>query len=211
MTSDEADSEEENPDTIGVDEELRADHRPGKQRSFLVFESSLCLLLLTCMVCCSQPCHFIVRRCIGTFIVLDQLCPEGHSSTWESQPTHDIMPLGNLMIASAILVSGGSATQVLNMFVIIGIPTITTQTYNLLQSSYIVPAVRRVWCRKQAHLLSNIKGTICLGGDRRCDSPDMQEIQEGCSKCIFIFIQQPHTLQGAVSDIMQSIFYKMEC
>ena len=41
MTSVEEDSEEENPDTIGVDEELRADHRPGKQRSFLVFESSL--------------------------------------------------------------------------------------------------------------------------------------------------------------------------
>ena len=163
---DSEDSEEEN---ITPSPESSDNHDEGK--CFLVFKSCLYVLLVRCLVCCAKPCKVFLRRCFGSLVVLSQHCPEGHNNTWESQPSMGSMPLGNLMLSSSIMFSGSSSQKVLNMFSFMKVPAISIRTYNNIQSSYLVPAIKNNWLKQQQALFKSIEGKVTVGGDGRCDSP----------------------------------------
>ena len=69
------------------------------------------------------------------------------------------MPAGNLMLACGIFFSGSSAVRCINMLRHLNIPTISVNTHNLMQSSYLVPATRRVWFQERGALVQAREAT----------------------------------------------------
>jgi len=82
------------------------------------------------------------------------------------------MPIGNLLIAGAIIFSGASAGQVVHTLEAAKIATISTRTFRQMQCHYLLPAVDNVWGRHQTEVLNTCTGReVKLGGDARCCSP----------------------------------------
>ena len=167
----ELDSDEELNDKEIHSEELLSAKEPNKERQFLVAESCLLSLLNKCKTCGHDAC-VTMKGSVGTMIIVDILCTQGHDYTWRSQVCNNSMPWGNLLLASAILFSGSSPAKVLTLFHHLNVPVFTPRTYSNLQYSYLVPAVLRTWDTNQADLITDLQGkALAVGGDARCDSP----------------------------------------
>lgn len=118
MFQDEGDDDEDmdvdDPDYFSLKQEpLTADKEPHVQKKFLVFEESLLEILEPCRECSGKCTDNIVRQ-MGTMITVSGVCPQGHRFSWCSQPMHDQMPWGNLLLASTILFSGSSPTKLIS-------------------------------------------------------------------------------------------------
>lgn len=156
---------------VAFDELLSDSKNVYNERKFIVFESCLRQLLLMCFTCHTQ-CSVFLIRVFGSMVVLQQRCSFGHTRNWSSQPCHGTMPYGNLSSAACLFFNGCSPVKFLNVFHHLRIPMITLRTFNLMQSNYLVPAVKNVWEKTQQQLLKSLAGKNCvLGGDARCCSP----------------------------------------
>ena len=173
IPDDESCSDSDIDDELDTSEtnELLSAGEPYKERQFLVSESSLFELLSKCKICGQDTC-VTLKRIVGTMILVDVQCSQGHDYTWRSQSMHNAMPWGNLLLSAAILFSGGSAAKILTMFGHMNIPVFSTRTFSNLQYAYLVPAVLRTWDLHQADRITDLQGrSLSLGGDGRCDSP----------------------------------------
>lgn len=171
------DSDMSDSDSADLDDDVISDKElhesPALERKFIVYESCLRLLLAVCFLC-SSPCRVIIRKVKGSWVELQQLCPNKHTRIWCSQPMHGTMPQGNMCIAAGILFAGCSPSKVLNVFKHCGVLHFTSRTFNKIQRTYLVPAVFRVWTKQQTGLFKQLKKAcrkVVLGGDARCDSP----------------------------------------
>ena len=171
-------SEEEEGDSDGerCDEEVTINEmlhagEPHKERRFLVSESCLLQLLNKCQNCGQSAC-VMLRAFVGTMIVVDVMCTNGHSYSWRSQECHNSMPWGNLLLAASILFSGSSPAKALNLMNHLKVPVFSTRSFSNLQYGYLVPSILRTWDLEQADLFTELHGKdLALGGDARCDSP----------------------------------------
>lgn len=80
---------------------LRTNAPPEEERHYLVSETSLAKLLQHCGEC-DQLCETSVKYCKGALIGTASVCPNGHSTTWESQRSHNGMPWSNLLVGSKL-------------------------------------------------------------------------------------------------------------
>lgn len=95
---------------------------------------------------------------------------------WHSQPIINKTPVGNLLLSSAILFSGGSSCKVLRIFQFMNCHTITTRTFMNHQRRFLQPAIQNIWAIKQSCFLEDLhlsdrQNELIVGGDGRCDSP----------------------------------------
>ena len=124
---------------------------------------------------CNSECDAVVSTRAGTKITVEQKCLSGtHSKFWDSQPSVGDIPVGNIVMSSAILFGGGSPTKFLTILQHMRVPTIAYSTFMHHQRSYLHPAVERTYRQRQATLLNEIKSEgreLLVGGDGRCDSP----------------------------------------
>ena len=147
-------------------------HNEHGERKFIVFEKCLDNLLSSCNVC-GRLCK-TEKRVIGTFLSVTRRCQCGETLQWSSQPMSGTLPVGNLVVSGAILFSGASITQSLNLLRHANISCFSQRTYHNIQQLYLVPAVERVWTSHQDALLARIKQEdrdVYVGGDARCCSP----------------------------------------
>lgn len=146
---------------------------PAKERKFIIFESCLDILLNECSAC-GSTCN-VWKKAIGSYIQVRSTCANCHKvRKWESQPTSGSMPLGNLIIAGAILFSGSSPSKFLTLCNHASIQLFTIGTYMNIQNLYLVPTVESVWQSQQCDLITaarNSEEPLRLGGDGRCCSP----------------------------------------
>ena len=134
-------------------------------------ESSLHHLFAHCRNCNGQT-TVVVQQVVGSMVVVNVSCIQGHKMQWESQPTHGTMPWGNLRCAAAILFSGSSVSQIITLSKHLTLPLFSHHTFNKLQKCYLVPAIVETWRTQQSAMLSDIAGHhLVVGGDGRCDSP----------------------------------------
>ncbi|KAJ8305050.1 hypothetical protein KUTeg_017393 [Tegillarca granosa] len=111
---------------------------------------------------------------MGSFINVSISCDCGHVEEWSSQPMMNNMPVGNLIIAGAIMFYGCSPVKALNFMNHASIATISARTYHYMQTAYIVPSINSVWQLHQQLYIDTIKEegrSLKLGGDARCCSP----------------------------------------
>lgn len=123
-------------------------------------------------------CHSIVYKFYtiflkgmeGTAVEYQCQCDEcGHHFTWNSQPYSKRLPLGNLVLAAAAFFTACSPTRLITLFKSANIAVFSATTYNSIQSSYLLPAVRNVWSRCQERLFAERpkEKLIKLSGDGR--------------------------------------------
>lgn len=140
-------------------------------RKFLVFESSLLQLFQRCSRCLA-PSVPQIQHIVGTMVVIETKCCNGHILVWKSQPCDGTLPWGNMLCAAGTLFTGSNPACVASFFRHIGVCYISLRTYFYIQQLYLNPAVNRVWEREQLSLSTAFQGkAVDVGGDARCDSP----------------------------------------
>lgn len=110
---------------------------------------------------------------VGTCLVVKWKCAAGHfGGRWASQPTCANIRVGNLLLASAIALSGNSFTKIGFLFKVMNMKFISKNLYNQYQNLFIAPVVEKYWEDKKEELWKERerKDTI-LSSDGRNDSP----------------------------------------
>ena len=172
------------------------------KKIYIVFESSLLELFQSCPMC-KGPSDGFVSETKGTRIKVTQRCQDSncnHQNYWTNQQYVRTMPVGNLLMSAAILISGmgisamhvhliihiehiydillpfsGLSTEkVLRMFKFMNIACISRAAYYRHASKYVNPVIIQEWRNKQDSLFMQFKDQeqgLVLAGDGRCDSP----------------------------------------
>ncbi|XP_063963626.1 uncharacterized protein LOC129268390 [Lytechinus pictus] len=146
-----------------------------KEEKYIVFESNLFALFNNCFSCLSSDVQVekICPRSFGSQIKIRQTCLKcSKIKEWHSQPKVGNVSAGNLLLSAAILYGGASPTKVLRVLQHMNLKAITNNTFLEYQSTYLQPAIMRVYEREQRSLLRQSRGEkLVLGGDGRADSP----------------------------------------
>ncbi|KAG0442597.1 hypothetical protein HPB47_015658 [Ixodes persulcatus] len=141
------------------------------ERKFIVFESCLDQLLETCRSCAAPNTH-IDKTVQGSSLQVSTLCRSGHTATWCSQPIIKRKPVGNILVAAAILFTGCSIKKALRMLTSMGIACFCYKTFFIIQKAFLLPAIEKVWNKHQLELVSAAAGRqLVIAGDGRADSP----------------------------------------
>ncbi|XP_044143116.1 uncharacterized protein LOC122932649 isoform X2 [Bufo gargarizans] len=147
---------------------------PVKDRKFLVFESCLDELILS-IPCrgeqgCDRPIVKIWKEVNGTLITVHVSCGNHSYKLWESQPRTGGIPVGNLLVSSAILFSGLTFVKVRHLFYILGLLCIDKATHQKNQVYHLFPTISNQWNLEQTAIMDNLKKSpLCLAGDGQCD------------------------------------------
>ncbi|KAL3877441.1 hypothetical protein ACJMK2_035147 [Sinanodonta woodiana] len=135
---------------------------------------SVQVTLLNRKCSCCGTMEVLMKRVVGTALIVDMCCKCDGRYKWYSQPMSGTMPLGNLILSGAIMFAGASPTTVLNVLMHSKIQCFSQRTYMSIQNAYIVPIVSSVWQLSQSYMLDEIRdrgSAVKLGGDARCCSP----------------------------------------
>ena len=110
---------------------------------------------------------------VGTCLVVSWKCDSGHvGGRWAAQPSCSKIRAGNLMLASALLLSGNSYTKVGLMFNFCNLQYFSQTLFNQYQQLYITPAINEFWEQTKQQLWEDKRGKdVVLSGDGRNDSP----------------------------------------
>ncbi|CAC5379625.1 unnamed protein product [Mytilus coruscus] len=170
-TDDEIGSDDDSDTESEMNYKLNSKATPAEEKQFMVSESALAELLSVCRYCSGEAVA-LIKNTRGSMVVTNTVCLNGHVSIWKSHSCHNTLPWGNLMTATAILCSGSNSSKVLQMFQHLNMQTISSRTYNRLQTLYVSPSASMAWDAEQTALLTDLfDKEVIVGGDARCDSP----------------------------------------
>ena len=109
---------------------------PSNNSAFIVYWSSLILLLQYCLSC---PAKALVNSVFiqGSAVVVELICEDGHISLWRSQQQTSNFYEGNIVLAVSILFSANTFSKIKNYFELACIPFISHTSYYNLQKDYL--------------------------------------------------------------------------
>lgn len=147
--------DEDEPETSNY--RLEETNNPIEENYYMVSESSLFQLLSVCRTCnnVSIP---VIEYSKGTMICTSSVCGYGHIFKWQSQKSHERLPWGNLLLASAIMISGNNTTKVLKLFNQMKLKCLSERTVRRLQSAYTMYAVIYEFDSQQSDLMTSLRG-----------------------------------------------------
>lgn len=139
---------------------------------------------------------------LGTCLVVNWGCSSGHfGGRCASQPTCMRIRVANLLLASAIVLSGNSYTKIGFLFKIMKLKFISKNLFNQYQSLLIAPTVDSYWLSMKENLWKDRQGKeIILSSDGRNDSPGH------CAQyCTYSFadMESRHILSLNIVDVRQ--------
>ncbi|KAM4049799.1 uncharacterized protein ACNLHF_011517 [Anomaloglossus baeobatrachus] len=170
--------------SLASDSPSRCD--PVKERKFMVFESCLDALIykVPCQYQgrCLKPISKIEKKNIGSFISVYVTCVDKHCyCLWESQPIIGQMPVGNLLLSSAVLCSGSSFMKTQHLFSLLGLLNISKVAYLKNQVQYVFPSINQQWEEEQRRNFKMLAtNPVCLAGDSKCYLPG-----DGTKYCVY--------------------------
>lgn len=170
MSGDEAKDANEEPEKNEPEKEQQA--HPVADRKFVVFEANLDMLFTVCQEC-GAPLKSKTKKICGSSLSIETTCEKGHNRVWHSQPYLGRQPVGNLLMASAILLSGG-LYQVFSVFAsLMNLAFIGRTTFFDIQKHILWPVIDQVWHDHVGalHVWASTKPNMSLSGDARSDSP----------------------------------------
>ncbi|CAC5422193.1 unnamed protein product [Mytilus coruscus] len=142
---------------------------------FIAFES--CLKSLFARVICTDCGELIAAdeseiTYNGSAMKVKFLCMKGHQTLWESQPLVNNKPAGNLMVATAVILSGETFSRLSHFAEILSLKFIGSTQFYSLQKDVAIPAIDHYYTMQRDVILQQLHGKqLILGGDGRCDSP----------------------------------------
>ena len=152
------------------EEEVQSKNERPKGSAFIVYWSSLSILLQRCLICTVPA---IITKVITTdsTICINLLCQENHKSIWQSQPMEKRFYLGNLRLSACMLFSSNTYRKLEKYSQILKIPWVLKSCYyDMLDHTLSV--TNEVWKKKQSQIVSASKQRrLILSGDGHCDNP----------------------------------------
>ncbi|XP_077135928.1 uncharacterized protein LOC143793134 [Ranitomeya variabilis] len=157
----------------GLTSDCSSQDDPIKEHKFMVFESCLDALIY------KVPCQYqgrcwkairkIEKKRIGSFISIYVTCVDSHCyCLWESQPKIGLVPVGNLLLSSAVLCSGSSFMKTQHLFGLLGLLNISKVTYFKNQVQYLFPSINQKWEEEQRKNFKMLAANpVCLTGDSK--------------------------------------------
>ena len=168
--SEESDEDEEEEVSMAVPSKLKP-QTPQNDSKFLVFMEQLDELLHRCPTCGAV----VSKRetsTRGSQLCVTLKCKNGHIKFWKSQPMLKGMAAGNLLLASAILLSGATYTKIASLSEIFNWKIFSEKTFYNIQNMYLFPVINEAWQAEQNSVFSELEiEDLWLSGDGRCDSP----------------------------------------
>ena len=166
-------SEDYHPDCSSDSEQENDVASPLQTRNFMVNEDRLDELF---NLCCTCGLAIIEKKKIvkGSMLSVEAVCIQGHVNKWDSQPSINGMPIGNLLISAAILFSGNTFTPINHFATCLNLQLVSKSSFYKIQEKYVFPVVQNSWHDHQQQLLQQIRdrrSPINVCGDGRCDSP----------------------------------------
>lgn len=145
---------------------------PIREKKYIVFESKL-LSLFTCCEKCHREVD-VTKETNGSLLKITQHCSKcEHVKQWCSQDTISNIPIGNLLISSAILLCGLLPRKALRLLHFLNCQSFTPRTY-FHHQKHIISAIKEIYRVEQSNILQSLRDAgkpLALGGDGRCDSP----------------------------------------
>ena len=113
------------------------------------------------------------RKAAGSMLSIQLTCHSGHKQTWESQPVLKNEPLGNVLMAGAILFTGNSYTSISRLASCLNLQFFSESVFYDTQAKYLFPVVNEAWEAESRHQINKLtsREVVNLSGDGRCDSP----------------------------------------
>ncbi|XP_068758424.1 uncharacterized protein [Montipora capricornis] len=144
---------------------------PHRDRKFLVFGSCLNELLKRCPECG----HAIIQqknKTSGSMLLVELTCHSSHTKTWESQVVKR-KPLGNLLLAAAILFTGNTFTSISNLASCLNLQFFCERVFYDTERKYLLPVVNEAWEAESNRQIDTLtpRAVVNLEGDGRWDSP----------------------------------------
>ena len=142
------------------------------ERKFIVFESMLDQLFISCKECGSL-CE-IQKTHTGSMVTIKTVCCNNHSFKWKSQPELHKKPAGNILIPSAIVFTGGTYEATKQLSQALNMNFVNKDEFYKVQDKLILPTINKSYEKQQKAVLEEIKkqgeaNDLC--GDGRSDSP----------------------------------------
>ncbi|XP_068697440.1 uncharacterized protein [Montipora foliosa] len=159
--------------------------------SHIVFLSQLLLLFQFCHTCKADN-PTVETSEIGTEAVVRTTCNNPKcqkQNTWYSQPLMPgyRIPAGNFLLCLCILLTGGSATKVFQMFNHMGLGCVSLTTFFNYQSK-LFPTIHLYWQNYQKQRLTKLKtlsNGVTIAGDGRHDMDSMGHSAKLCAYTMF--------------------------
>ena len=109
---------------------------PSNNPAFIVYWSSLVVLLQYCLSC---PAKALVNSVFiqGSALVVELICKDGHISLLRSQPRTSNFYEGNIVLAASILFSANTFSKIKKYFELACILFISHRSYYNLQKDYL--------------------------------------------------------------------------
>ncbi|XP_052715271.1 uncharacterized protein LOC128188330 [Crassostrea angulata] len=144
---------------------------------FLVYYQCLMQLIDICIQGKCKECGSdvdLTKNIIGSALHLKWTCRKGHViKKWCSQPIlNRRMHSGDLMFASAVLLSGNNFQKISLFAKFLNLPAISSTTFHKIQRTYLIPSIDDFWLEKQEETINLFRGQeLVILGDGRMDSP----------------------------------------
>ena len=136
---------------------------------FIVYECELDKLFKFCQQC-GSPISEVTKSNSGSMVTVHTLCLQHHEYTWKSQPTTDKnVPVGNLLIPAAIVLTGGTFEEFSNFASALKLNFIGRSSFYNTQDNIIFPLVNKEYKERQLTVINELKnnGAANLCGDGR--------------------------------------------
>ncbi|CAB1350440.1 unnamed protein product [Coregonus sp. 'balchen'] len=108
----------------------------------------------------------------GFAITMETDCVVGHRRKWESQTRVGKLFAGNLLVSSAVFLTGGSHGTFVETCHLLGQVSMSCRQFTNIQRFKIVPEVNHMWTQHTEAILALIGDSpLTVSGDARCDLP----------------------------------------
>jgi len=119
------------PDDSVRDTIQNSDDDIAGERKLIIFESQQLTVFQRCHSCGIEV--ELKTSTVSTMLVVDGTCPDGYVQHWQSQPTVNCTPAGNLLLAAAILLCGLTFTNITNLAGVLNLAMFCEKQYNDFQ------------------------------------------------------------------------------
>lgn len=167
-------SDEENPSDheLSDTEEAISPDIGMFENNYIVFETCLDELHKFCKEC-GSPVVSSRRFTSGSCIAYQIECLGKHKYIWHSQPIIHRQPLGNLIFAAGILLTGNTYSRISAIANAVKLKFFSKSVFNRIQREKLFPVIQEAWLKERQSVVDELQShpDLVLAGDGRCDSP----------------------------------------
>nr|XP_055059833.1 uncharacterized protein LOC129443386 [Misgurnus anguillicaudatus] len=133
------------------------------ERKWIVNESALMELFLTCLTCGVSITDKKITSC-GSKIKIEWTCLNHHTGVWQSCPDVSGIPENNLVSSAAIMFTGTTQNEIAEWADLLNLQLPKKTSYYSLQSTYMIPVIHKAYTDMQEKNIAQLQEAASHGG-----------------------------------------------